>query len=139
MEAAEGLVLWLKRLCEVEWHKSREFPVMRGIRQGSVLSPILFLMVMDPLLQQLEKSALGPSINNLYVGGFLHADDIRTLASSLDVLDTQVSLVQRLAKENFLKLNTRKCEVVVFASDPHAPYPECKIAEQANSVGSELG
>ena len=118
-------------------HKSGKFPVMRGILQASVLSPILFLMVMDPLLQQLEKSALGPSINNLYVGGFLHADDIRTLASSLDVLDTQVSLVQRLAKENFLKLNTRKCEVVVFASDPHAPYPECKIAEQANSVGSE--
>ena len=59
-------------------------------------------------LQQLEKSALGPSINNLYVGGFLHADDIRTLANSLDVLEAQVSLVQEFAKENFLKLNSRK-------------------------------
>jgi len=64
-------------------------------------------------------------------------DDIRTLASSLDVLDAQVSVVQRFAKENFLKLNTRKCEVVVFASDPHARYPECRIAEQAISVGSK--
>ena len=27
-----------------------------------------------------------------------------------------------------MNLNTRKCEVVVFASDSHAPYPECKIA-----------
>ena len=27
--------------------------------------------------------------------------------------------------------------MVVFASDPHARYPECKIAEQAISVGSE--
>ena len=27
--------------------------------------------------------------------------------------------------------------MVVFASDLHAPYPECKIAEQAISVGSE--
>ena len=68
---------------------------MRGIRQRSVLSPILFLMVMDPLLQQLEKSALGPSVNDLYVGGFLHADDIHTLASSLDVLDAQVLHVQK--------------------------------------------
>ena len=74
---------------------------MRGIRQGSVPSPILLLMVMDPLLQQLEKLALGPSINNLYVGGFLHADDIRTLASSLDVLDAQVSLVQGFASKTY--------------------------------------
>ena len=36
-----------------------------------------------------------------------------------------------------LNLNTQKCEVVVFASNPHAPYPQCKIAEQAISVGSE--
>ena len=114
MEAAEGLVLWLERLCEVEWAQSGKFPVTRGIHQGSALSPVLFLMVMDPLLQQLEKSALGPSINNLYVWSFLHADDIQTLASSLEVLDAQVSLVQGFAKENFLKLNTQKCEVVVF-------------------------
>jgi len=52
--------------------KSAEFPVMGGIHQGSVLSPLLFLVVyvIDPLLQQLEKSALGTSINNLYVGGY---------------------------------------------------------------------
>ena len=128
----------LRGCVRLNGHKSGEFPVMRGIHQGSVLSPILFLMVMDPLLQQLEMLALGPSIlNNLYVGGFLHADDIRTLASSLDVLDAQVSLVQGFTKENLLKLNIQKCEVVVFASDPHAPYPEYKIAEQSISVGSE--
>ena len=27
MEAAEGLVLWLERLCKVEWAQSGEFPV----------------------------------------------------------------------------------------------------------------
>jgi len=48
-----------------------------------------------------------------------------------------VLLVQRFAKENFLKLITIKCEVVVFASDSHAAHPECKIAELAISVGSE--
>ena len=48
--------------------------------QGSVLSPSLCLMVMDPLLRQLEESGVGLSINNFYMGGFLHVDDIRTLA-----------------------------------------------------------
>ena len=36
----------LRGCVRLNGHKSREFPVMRGIRQGSVMSPILFLMAM---------------------------------------------------------------------------------------------
>ena len=49
---------------------SESFSVERSVKQGSVLSPSLFLLVMDPLLAQLEESDLGLSINNLYAGGF---------------------------------------------------------------------
>ena len=55
------------------------FDVSRGVRQGSVLSPTLFLIVMDPLLRYLEASGAGLTVNGLYVGAYLHADDIRTL------------------------------------------------------------
>ena len=42
---------------------SRHLPIGRGVRQGSVLSPALFLLVMDPLLRQLQASGLGLTIN----------------------------------------------------------------------------
>ena len=66
---------------------SNSFKVERGMKQGSVLSLTLFLLVMDPLLKQLEVSGLGLSVNNFYAGGFLHADDIRTLTTSIDSLN----------------------------------------------------
>ena len=51
---------------KVEDRLSNAFPVQRGVRQGSVLSPTLFLLVMDPLLKKLETASLGLKINDLY-------------------------------------------------------------------------
>ena len=53
-------------------------------------------------------------MNNMYVGGFIHADDIRTLASTTSTLEAQISTVKRFTEDNFLKLNSSKCEIVAF-------------------------
>ena len=82
--------------------------------QGSILSPSLFLLVMDPLLRELQSLSVGTSVNDMYAGGFLHADDIRTLATTPSSLETQVSTVLKFTRENFLKLNTSKCEIIMF-------------------------
>ena len=75
---------------------------------------------MDPLLKQLEESGVGLSINNFYLGGFLHADDIRTLATRAESLEAQVNSVKSFAVKLFLKLNVATCEVVVFTRSHQA-------------------
>ena len=67
----------------VDGVSSRVFPIERGVRQGSVLSPTLFNIMMDPLLTSLESSDLGLCVNRLYGGAYLHPDDIRTLSTSV--------------------------------------------------------
>ena len=46
---------------------SVHFPIRRGIRQGSVMSPSLFNLVMDPLLADLKSKDLGLSIQGLFL------------------------------------------------------------------------
>ena len=73
----------------------------RGVKQGLVLSPALLLLVMAPLLRQLESLGLGLSVNEFNAGGFLNADDIRTLSSGVGTLEEQAALVISFADERF--------------------------------------
>lgn len=70
---------WYEDVCAVVTIKGASSPMFhlnRGVRQGSVLSPILFLVLMDDLLRSLEANKAGVSIEGLYLGGACHADDI---------------------------------------------------------------
>ncbi len=83
---------------------------MRGVYQGSVLSPTLFLIVIDPLLKQLEESGLGLNIKNLFLGSFAHADDLRSFCKTRSHLQMQAEMVQTYMDDNSLTLNVEKCE-----------------------------
>ena len=91
------------------------FTLERGVLQGSVLSPVFFLLIMDPLLKSLQSDGLGPSVGDTYAGGFIHADDIRTISSSRTTLQEQINIVCTFAANNGLTLNPTKCEVVLIS------------------------
>ena len=62
------------------------FAVERGVKQGSVLSPTLFLIVIDQLVKQLREGKHGLSICQTYAGAAIHADDLRTTAESKEAI-----------------------------------------------------
>ena len=99
-------------------HLSRPFHISRGICQGSVLSPTLFNLVLDPLLSALKERNLGLSINGLYLGAFIHANDIRTCATNIEDVAEQVSTMDTFTQSRGLKLCLEKCALL---SSGHTP------------------
>ena len=66
------------RMCfvYVDGASSTSFPIERGVCQGSILSHILFNIIMDPLQRTLESLGLGFSVNNHYSGMPMTSDPL---------------------------------------------------------------
>jgi len=102
---------------------SESFPVQCGVKQGSVLSPTLFIAVMDSLLSFLESSGHGLTISGLNVGNSAHADDIRAASISIDAAQIQGKVVDSFNAVNSLKLNSDKTELIQFTCGKHHIHP----------------
>ena len=77
-----------------------------------MLSPTLFLIVMDQLLKQLREKKHGLSVCQTYAGAAIHADDLRTTAESKEAVSHQAREITEFTNENHLKLNASKLEVI---------------------------
>jgi len=69
---------YTRQQVSVSWNnsKSRFFGVTNGVKQGGVLSPILFFVYIDELLVLLSKSTLGCHVGSCYIGALGYADDL---------------------------------------------------------------
>ena len=71
-----------------------------------MLSPSLFCVYLDPLLEKLRNSGLGCHIGGLYFGAFSYADDIILLTPSRESLQLMLSICEDYAIEYSMKYST---------------------------------
>ena len=62
----------------VRWDNCYSSPcnVKSGVRQGSVLSLVLFNVYFSVIVDSLEKAALGCELYDKYIGCIVYADDV---------------------------------------------------------------
>ena len=91
----------------VNGHMSSCFNISRGVKQGSVLFPTLFLHCDGPSpVMTLRK------LDSMSEGGAIHAEDVHTTAVSSDSLSKQDVVLNSFASDSCLKVNTTKFEVI---------------------------
>ena len=94
---------------------SEPFSVTREVRQGGVLSPILFSLYIDDLLMELAESGVGCHWDGLFVGALAYADDLTLLAPSPSVLRTLLHICECFGVANYLKFNPDKTRCIRFS------------------------
>ena len=108
---------------EVKWEncKSDIFDIKNGVKQGGVLSPVLFTMYIDCLIDRVEKKGIGCHVGNRNVSIFVYADDIILLSPTFGAMKALLNTCESFGQEFGLRFNISKSEVILFGKFHNVP------------------
>ena len=102
--------------------------IYNAVKQGAVLSPILFSMYIDSLLEKLKDSGLGCHVGRTFAGAFAYAYDIALVSPSLSGLRQMIQICEQYAMEYYIIFNPVKSKLMCFNSvSSDKPYLHCVV------------
>ena len=95
---------------------------MTGVRQGCILSPLLFTIIIDFVMR---KSVIGPNVGIKWGGGRLadldFADDLALLSHNHSALQQFTNTLHEQGGKVGLRISQEKTKAMTVAPDPNYP------------------
>lgn len=99
--------------------ETNDIPIVRGVRQGCVLSPTLFNVYSQVIFRRaLWERKEGVRIGGEVVNTIRYADDTVILAESLEDLQTLVDSVNNECQRMGININTDKTKLMIITKTP---------------------
>jgi hypothetical protein len=91
--------------------QSQPIQIRRGIFQGDSLSPLLFCIVLIPLINELNRADCGYQIHGTErkISHLLYMDDLKLLSRNENDLKNEIKIVQTISKNININFGLEKC------------------------------
>ena len=83
---------------------SAVFETNTGVKQGEPLSPLLFNIYLNDLVEYLGVNSMTPTLNEVKINSLLYADDLALVATSPEDLQVKLNLLHEYCKKWKLNL-----------------------------------
>ena len=112
-EAIRSLYRKTSARCKVNGVISRSFEIHKGVAQGCPLSPTLFAIYINSLLEKVNQTNLGVDLKDgkIPISALAYADDIVLLAESEENLQSLINIAHNWCNKWGMKANVEKCGI----------------------------
>jgi hypothetical protein len=112
------------------------FNVNIGLKQGCTLSPLLFNIYVNSLIEKVENADIGVDVGTNKLSMLLYADDIVLLADSQDKLQRGLDVLYEWCQSKHMMVNAEKSKIVHFRKGPsvaqcQGPFTYGQLATQS--------
>ena len=112
---------------------SHFFRLEAGVRQGGVLSPFLFAVFIDSIVERVKSADVGCYIRTICCSIFLYADDIILLSPTVHGLQVLLNVCEHYLIEIGMSINVNKSVCIRFG-----PRFSMKCAEIVSAFGGNI-
>jgi len=112
--AVKSLYRDVKYTVRVNGHLTPWFGASRGVKQGCLISPLLFSLYVNDLAESIKDLNCGVDIGDSNLSILLYADDIVLIAPTEDELQTMLNHVDSWCFKWRLSINENKTKVLHF-------------------------
>ena len=99
---------------KIDGKVNKSFRINQGVRQGCVLSPLLFNIFMAGLAKNLSASDSGLKLDSKKINSLFWADDIVLLSENQSDLEKMLKMVSEYCNTNKLTINCKKTKCLIF-------------------------